>query len=367
MGHKQAEDKMRLAQFALDHSPDSSIWINGRGEIVYVNIETTKSLGYSYDELLSMKIWDIDPDYHYEKYIESWNETKRLGARKIESIHVRKDGSIYPVEVSIIYLKFEDKEYLVTFDRDITQRKQAEEALSDAKARAEMYLDLMSHDIRNYNQIALGYLELAMDVLDLDEGGRELISKPIDAVNSSSRLINNVLKLQRATGGKALKNQLIDLCDILEKIKANNSNVPGRQITINYRPAPMCNIMANDLIYDVFSNLIGNALKHTSPDKPLTIDISVKGETIGGRTYLKISIEDNGPGIPDALKGKLFTRLEQGRTKASGRGLGLYLVRTLVEDFGGKVWVEDRVTGDYRQGVRFVVALPAVTSVELLH
>lgn len=110
---KQAEEKARLTQFAVDHFTDSSIWLNEKGEIVYVNIATAKALGYSFDELLSMKIWDIDPDYPYEKYIESWNETKRLGARKIESIHMRKDGSIYSVEISINYLKFEDREYLV--------------------------------------------------------------------------------------------------------------------------------------------------------------------------------------------------------------------------------------------------------------
>lgn len=205
-----------------------------------------------------------------------------------------------------------------------------------------------------------------MDVLGRGEGERELLPKPMDAVNSSSRLIDNVVKLQRVTGGKALKNRLIDLCDILDRMKASFSKVRGRQVSIDYHPMPKCSVMANDLIYDVFYNLIGNAIKHTDPGKPLKIDIRVKGQTIAGKEYLKISIEDNGPGIPDELKGKLFTWLERGKTRASGRGLGLYLVKTLVEDFGGMVWVEDRVTGDYRQGVRFVVALPAVTNVKLL-
>ena len=70
-------------------------------------------------------------------------------------------------------------------------------------------------------------------------------------------------------------------------------------------------------------------------------------------------MEDNGPGIPDSLKARLFTRFQRGATKASGRGLGLYLVKTLVDDYHGTVRVEDRVPGDYKQGTRFVVRLLA--------
>ncbi len=71
-------------------------------------------------------------------------------------------------------------------------------------------------------------------------------------------------------------------------------------------------------------------------------------------------VEDNGPGIPDDFKGQIFHRILRGTTNAKGMGLGLYLVKSLVESYGGHVWVEDRITGDYTKGVRFVVMLPAV-------
>lgn len=64
-------------------------------------------------------------------------------------------------------------------------------------------------------------------------------------------------------------------------------------------------------------------------------------------------------GISDNIKGRLFTRFSRGDTKTIGRGLGLFLVKSLVDDYSGKVWAEDRVTGDYTKGVRFVVMLPA--------
>jgi signal transduction histidine kinase len=75
--------------------------------------------------------------------------------------------------------------------------------------------------------------------------------------------------------------------------------------------------------------------------------------------YYRCSVEDNGPGIMDELKSQLFNRFKRGATKAHGKGLGLYLVRTLVEGYHGRVWVEDRVHGDYRKGARFVIMLPA--------
>jgi signal transduction histidine kinase len=111
---------------------------------------------------------------------------------------------------------------------------------------------------------------------------------------------------------------------------------------------------------DVFSNLISNAIKHSDPGKPLDININAIIVEEKGREYNRVTVEDNGSGIPDTVKEKLFARLQRGKTRAEGSGLGLYLVKRLVESFKGRVWVEDRVKGDYTKGSRFVVMLPAV-------
>ena len=75
--------------------------------------------------------------------------------------------------------------------------------------------------------------------------------------------------------------------------------------------------------------------------------------------YYKVSIEDNGPGIMDDLKPMIFNRRLRGGSKARGSGIGLFLVKTLVDDYGGRVWAEDRLQGDHKKGSRFVVMLPA--------
>jgi signal transduction histidine kinase len=113
-------------------------------------------------------------------------------------------------------------------------------------------------------------------------------------------------------------------------------------------------VSANELLKDVFSNIVDNSVKHSGGKDPLTITIRASGAGRG----LEVSIEDNGPGIPDARKMEIFDRLSQGRMRALRTGLGLGLVKTLVESFGGHIRVEDRVKGDHSLGCRFIVLLP---------
>ena len=218
---------------------------------------------------------------------------------------------------------------------DITARVQAEKAVEEAKMQSELYLDLMSHDINNMNQAALGYLELAMEATSL-ENSKIMMSKSVESLEDSSKLIENVRTLKKVTSG-TLNAQEIDLCHVLQKLREQYTSVQGRLVTINFKHILGCHVIANELIVDVFSNLISNAIKHSDAGKPLDIDIDVAVITDEGREYDRVTIEDNGQGIPDTLKERLFTRFQRGKTLANGTGLGLYLVKMLVEKFQGRV------------------------------
>ncbi len=152
---------------------------------------------------------------------------------------------------------------------------------------------------------------------------------------------------------------MIDLNDILLELKGLYSGPADKDIKVNYRSSPDCRVLANGLLKDVFSNLVGNAVKHT-PGDHVAINMRLNSLYVGDKKYYKVAIEDHGPGIPDELKPRIFDRFERGNTKARGKGLGLYLVKTLVDDFHGKAWVEDRVPGDLSKGSRFIVMLPAI-------
>jgi signal transduction histidine kinase len=241
-------------------------------------------------------------------------------------------------------------------------RKRAEAELREAKAQAELYIDLMGHDINNMNQVALGFLELALQEIDkgkpLGADKRSLLETPLETLLNSSRLIGNVKKLQAAKAG-GLKTRKMDLGRVLEEVKGEHSKAPGREVAISVAPEAGYLVTANELLRDVFSNLVGNAIKHSPPDRPLAVDIKVLKVTEQGKDYYAVMVEDNGPGISPEKKAELFSRLDREGRKYLVSGLGLSLARTLVEDFGGRIWAEDRVAGDYTQGSRFVVMLPA--------
>ena len=112
------------------------------------------------------------------------------------------------------------------------------------------------------------------------------------------------------------------------------------------------------MLPDIFSNLVGNAIKHTTG--PLTIHMELTTKSLNGDKYYRVSVEDNGPGVPDDRKKKLFSEIPTDEHKALRRGIGLQLVKSLVYELKGKVWVEDRVQGDHTKGARFIVMLPVV-------
>ncbi|OPY27749.1 MAG: putative diguanylate cyclase [Methanocella sp. PtaU1.Bin125] len=242
---------------------------------------------------------------------------------------------------------------------DITERKRAEEQLSESKRQAELYLDLMSHDITNMNQALMGYLEIMEVMQESGKIDKVLIDNSIEVINRSSRMIGDVKKLTRLQAGDVIRKE-VDLCTVLSTVKARHSSVPNRQVTINYTRGKDCLVIASDLLEDVFDNLVDNAIRHSTG--PVTIDITVDRVIHDGHWYFRIIVTDTGPGIPDELKKKIFVTIREiaAGEKRERRGFGLYLVWTLIDYYHGKVWVEDRVPGDHTKGARFVVMLPVI-------
>jgi len=130
-----------------------------------------------------------------------------------------------------------------------------------------------------------------------------------------------------------------------------------RKVSISLTTHGGCMVHASMLLRGAFSNLISNAIKHSTG--AVDIHITVIDYYHYGEKMVRIDVSDNGPGIADERKGVIFDRSLMGLTRPVSRGLGLYLVKRLVENYGGEVWVEDRIPGDHTQGARFVVLLPA--------
>ena len=133
-GRKQAEEMLQLTQFSVEQASDSIFWLGSDARILRVNKAACQLLGYTEQELLSLSVHDIDPDYQAEVWPAHWQELKERGSMTFESRHKAKDGTITPTEVNVNFLEFGGKEYNLAFARDITDRKRAETALKSLVA-----------------------------------------------------------------------------------------------------------------------------------------------------------------------------------------------------------------------------------------
>jgi len=132
---RRTMDALRMTQFATDCASDAIYWVGQDGQFHYVNEAACHYLGYARDELLGMKVYDIDPDYTRDVYSNHWRELKEKGKLLIETRHRAKDGHIVPVEISVYYFAHDDKEYNIAFAREITARKKVEEALRESEVK----------------------------------------------------------------------------------------------------------------------------------------------------------------------------------------------------------------------------------------
>ncbi len=125
---------IQLSHLAIEQAADGIFWLDSEGRIHRVNDAACRLLGYSREELLTMTVPDVDPEYSVEAYKESyWRKVRKLGTINFESCHRRKDGSTYPVEISSCYVQFEGTGYSCAFFRDITERKRVETALRESE------------------------------------------------------------------------------------------------------------------------------------------------------------------------------------------------------------------------------------------
>ncbi|MDG4595663.1 MAG: PAS domain S-box protein [Candidatus Contendobacter sp.] len=138
---KRVEETLRLTQFSVDRASDSILWVDDEGNLIYANDAACASMGYTREELLGMKVFDIDPDFTAEGFEAHKIELQRQGSMKFESRHRAKDGHLFPVEVTTNYLEYNGRFHGFAFDRDITERKQIEEALWQSRNLLRIVLD----------------------------------------------------------------------------------------------------------------------------------------------------------------------------------------------------------------------------------
>ncbi|HMK46333.1 MAG TPA: PAS domain-containing sensor histidine kinase [Methanocella sp.] len=359
------------------------VWEIDRNTVfIYSSPRVVVLLAYSPQEIVGMSLYDLmkPAETNRIKELLEGVVSQQRPFYAVECTLISRGGENIAVEMNGTPI-FGDDNTLRGYRgicRDISDRKKAENALQTAyselekrvedrteelqesKAEAELYIDLMSHDINNLNTVAMGDIEIAQQMMAGNKDAVNRLDRSLEMLKSGSQLIDNVRKIQQTEIGE-LQSEKIDICKIMEDVEKKYSSREGKIVKINVsRPENgPCTMTANKLLWDVFANLMDNSIKHAIQETPVVIDITISKIREGPKDFFKVTVEDNGPGIPDNMKDRLFTRLHRGKTRATGRGLGLYLVKTLVESFEGRIWVEDRIKGKPFKGAKFIVMLPA--------
>ena len=235
--------------------------------------------------------------------------------------------------------------------------------IQEAFQRANFYKDIFAHDMSNILQGILSVAQITKLQLGKTNDPNEIleiIGIIEEQIIRGSKLISNVRKLSEL---EELEEPLksIDICNLLKKaIGELRNSYQSHSIAIKVNsPSNNIVIQANDLLLEVFENLLMNAVKHNE-NSAIEIIIRISEEQREGLDYLKIEFIDNGIGIEDSRKTTIFTRGSKENNYIGGMGIGLSLVNLIVERVKGKIWVEDRFKGDSTKGSNFIVLLPAI-------
>lgn len=350
-------------EWLLESATDAMIIIDRGGQIVVANPTVERLFGHPRQELVGQSIEMLLPErFRHAHQFQRTDYFVQPHARGMgagmELLGLRKDGSEFFVDVSLSPLKTEQGLLVMATIHDITRRKQAEQQrdrllreLESANEELKNFGYVVSHDLKAPLR-AIGSLAnwLSTDYADkFDDEGKEHMRLLIGRVHRMDRLIDGILQYSRVGRVKEVAvavdlNQLVrEVIDLL---------APPANFTVSVENA-LPTVMAEPTrLQQVFQNLLSNAINYM--DKPAgEIRIACDAE---GTTQWKFSITDNGPGIDQQHFEKIFQLFQTlaPRDRVESTGVGLSLVKKIVEMYGGRVWLESTVG----RGSTFFFTLP---------
>ena len=361
----------RPFQTLLESAPDGIIITNASGEIVLVNSQTESLFGYPREQLLHQPVEILLPERfrgshpaHRIQYAGS-PKVRPMGAG-LELYGLRRDGTEFPVEISLSPIETNEGLLVISSVRDATERKQFEHALLEknielekANSAKDVFLSSLSHELRTPLNAIIGYTgtllmrlpgpltgEQERQLKSIQNGGRHLLS-----------LINDLLDLAKIESGK-IRVQLepIECQDVVAEVASALSPLAeGKGLAFQSICSGGSFLVKTDrrALGQILTNLVGNAIKFTPRG---SVRIELVELQVNGSSMAAIAVSDTGVGIRVEDLPRLFQAFErlQNSTRAEGTGLGLHLCQKLAELIDARIEVES----EYGKGSRFMIVIP---------
>ena len=363
---KKAETRFRAL---LDSAPDAMVIVNSDGFIELANAQSEKLFGYPRFELIGQSVDILVPESvrgthgeHLQGYFR--NPRARAMGEGLDLMALRKDGTQFPVEISLSPLDGPDGTSVTAAIRDVTERKLTARQLAEnlkelrhSNESLEQFAHIASHDLQEPLRMVASYTQLLSRRYKgrLDAEADEFIAYAVDGTQRMKHLIEDLLLYSRAgKGGPLLAEFPVDRA-LREALNNLRPAIEESGAVVTSDPLPALVVSESQMV-QILQNLIGNAIKYRGERVP-KIHVSVLQNTNdqNGEEWI-FSVADNGIGIDSKYFDRIFQIFQRlhGRQEYEGTGIGLAICKRILQQQGGRIWVES----EPEQGSIFHFSLP---------
>jgi len=334
----------------LEYSQDIILVLDEEGRISFINPAVDRTLGYDREEMIGEDAFEFvhpeDRDAAASIFAELVDAPGHVSDRVTHRLQHANGEWKWFESIGSNRTETGLDGYVIN-SREITRRKEYEQQLERQRDNLDVLNQMLRHDIRNDLQLVLSYADALAEHVENDEATehyRKLRESATHAVEltTAARNVAEVM-LTAETEKRAIRlDQVLD--HEIREVRDANTNA---EIALD-GDLPDVTVRANEMLGSVFRNLLQNAIQHTNRAVPeVTLTTTERPDTV------RVRISDNGSGIPESQRDDVFVKGKKG-SDSRGTGIGLYLVETLVETYGGDVWYDDSAA----PGASFVVELP---------